>query len=700
MFNNIKSDKEAKLQINIRKSLKLFLLIFLPSLLLVTGIAAYIYYSEVKDAKNRRHILENKEADNVDQQFQIIVDNFNMIVSDLAILCGHYEMQKMLEVGGASRRNILAQEFLTCCDARGNYDQIRFLDETGMEIIRINFNDGVPYIVPEDQLQSKEGRYYFTDTFRLNKGEVYASPFDLNIEKGVIEIPVKPVIRFGTPVVDINDQKRGIVIINYLGHKLIDRLKSASIGALGSVMLLNAEGYWLHGIRPEDEFGFMYEDRNNMTFTNAYPDAWQEMSVNESGQFSNANGLFTFATVYPLMQDWKTTTGSGKAFEKSKAQLEAEGYKWKIVSHVMPDDLDTLYHKFLSYFYPVYGAFIMIIGFISWILANASVNKTMNQEKVTSSLEEIKIANERLKCEYEERVLVVKALQESEEKFRAISATANDAIIMLDNDERISYWNEAAVKIFGYLKKETEGKNIHNLMIPERYRKKHLNGFEKFKATGAGKIIGKTVEVAAIRKDGAEIPIELSLSAVKRNGKWNAIGMIRDITTRKQQEEKIRLLAEADSLTNIYNRRMLLHFLEAEINKAKRYSKEFSLIMLDIDHFKTVNDTYGHDVGDYVLKATVNVIKRNIRKADIFARYGGEEFMIVQPETTIERAKVYAEKIRTIIEQNNFDKVKKITISIGVTMFNKNDTIESITKRVDDALYRAKDNGRNRVEAA
>ena len=157
---------------------------------------------------------------------------------------------------------------------------------------------------------------------------------------------------------------------------------------------------------------------------------------------------------------------------------------------------------------------------------------------------------------------------------------------------------------------------------------------------------------------------------------------------------------EAKLQINIRKVLKLLHFLEAEINKAKRYSKEFSLIMLDIDHFKTVNDTYGHDVGDYVLKATVNVIKRNIRKADIFARYGGEEFMIVQPETTIERAKVYAEKIRTIIEQNNFDKVKKITISIGVTMFNKNDAIESITKRVDDALYRAKDNGRNRVEAA
>ena len=122
--------------------------------------------------------------------------------------------------------------------------------------------------------------------------------------------------------------------------------------------------------------------------------------------------------------------------------------------------------------------------------------------------------------------------------------------------------------------------------------------------------------------------------------------------------------------------------------------------MFDIDHFKAVNDTYGHNVGDYVLKAIVDVIKKYIREADIFARYGGEEFIIIQPETAIEGAKVYAEKMRTIIEQTNFGKVKKITISVGVTIFNENDTIESITKKVDDALYKAKNKGRNRVEVA
>jgi len=164
--------------------------------------------------------------------------------------------------------------------------------------------------------------------------------------------------------------------------------------------------------------------------------------------------------------------------------------------------------------------------------------------------------------------------------------------------------------------------------------------------------------------------------------------------------KKLHQLAETDFLTNIYNRRLFLRFLEAEINKARRYSNSFSLIMFDIDYFKAVNDTYGHDVGDYVLKSTVDVIKKNIRKTDVFARYGGEEFLIMLPEIAIEGAKLCAENTRATIEQNNFDKVKKITISVGVTMFKENDTIDSITKRVDEALYRAKDNGRNRVEVA
>ncbi len=129
------------------------------------------------------------------------------------------------------------------------------------------------------------------------------------------------------------------------------------------------------------------------------------------------------------------------------------------------------------------------------------------------------------------------ALKVSEEKFRTISATANDAIIMVDNEGKISYWNEAAEEIFGFSKKEAIGKDISNTIIPERLREDHLRGFKKFSETGQGAVVGKTVELIAIRKDGSKIPIELSLSAIRLKGKWNAVSIIRDITERKKDED-------------------------------------------------------------------------------------------------------------------------------------------------------------------
>ncbi len=134
----------------------------------------------------------------------------------------------------------------------------------------------------------------------------------------------------------------------------------------------------------------------------------------------------------------------------------------------------------------------------------------------------------------------VKELQESEERFRKISVTAQDAIIMIDNEGNISYWNPASEKMFGYREEEGIGKDLHELIVPGRYYEKYLKGFERFKETGQGPLIGKTIEVSAIKKDGTEFPIELSLSAVKLKDKWNGIGIIRDITKRKLTEEKIK----------------------------------------------------------------------------------------------------------------------------------------------------------------
>jgi diguanylate cyclase (GGDEF)-like protein len=160
-------------------------------------------------------------------------------------------------------------------------------------------------------------------------------------------------------------------------------------------------------------------------------------------------------------------------------------------------------------------------------------------------------------------------------------------------------------------------------------------------------------------------------------------------------------LAYTDSLTHIYNRLHFAHFLDAEIDKVKRYGSTFSIIFFDLDHFKAVNDRYGHRVGDKVLEQVTNIVSNANRNADIFARYGGEEFILLTPETDLSGALIHAERLRHDIEKHVFDKVGHVTSSFGVTEFiADSDSVETLLDRADKALYLAKEFGRNRVEKA
>jgi diguanylate cyclase (GGDEF)-like protein/PAS domain S-box-containing protein len=171
-----------------------------------------------------------------------------------------------------------------------------------------------------------------------------------------------------------------------------------------------------------------------------------------------------------------------------------------------------------------------------------------------------------------------------------------------------------------------------------------------------------------------------------------------EITERKKAEEKLRELSEKDPLTAIFNRRKLYELMDVEIDRAKRYERPLSLIMFDFDYFKKINDTYGHTVGDIVLQSSAKLIGCVIRRVDIFARYGGEEFIILVPETGVAGAVALAEKIRRFVHQHAYPEVGKVTVSAGVAAFVGNDTKETLIKRADDALYKAKEKGRNRVE--
>jgi diguanylate cyclase (GGDEF)-like protein len=162
----------------------------------------------------------------------------------------------------------------------------------------------------------------------------------------------------------------------------------------------------------------------------------------------------------------------------------------------------------------------------------------------------------------------------------------------------------------------------------------------------------------------------------------------------------LRFKASTDPLTGLANRSKLNHQLDQEIARAARYGGPVAFIIYDVDHFKHINDNYGHTIGDKVLIELSSLASANIRKIDVLARWGGEEFAIIVPETPAEKAAELAQSLRAAIEAHVFPEVGTITCSFGVAEYQPGDTAETLVERADKALYCAKVNGRNRVEMA
>lgn|GEM_PF-926049 len=176
------------------------------------------------------------------------------------------------------------------------------------------------------------------------------------------------------------------------------------------------------------------------------------------------------------------------------------------------------------------------------------------------------------------------------------------------------------------------------------------------------------------------------------------LGLLIIYLIKKYVKDTLERLVNYDELTQVYNRRYFNAFLLSEIEISKRHGRNLSLIILDIDRFKNINDVYGHDIGDVVLRELAQLVYSSIRKSDVLARIGGEEFAIIMSDSDIHAALTLSEKVRIIVAEHNFTHVGNITISLGSTQFHSNDSPDMLFKRADTALYKAKNNGRNRSE--
>lgn len=292
-------------------------------------------------------------------------------------------------------------------------------------------------------------------------------------------------------------------------------------------------------------------------------------------------------------------------------------------------------------------------------------------------------------------------------KLRAMAEASYDAYIMIDKDDTILFWSPAAEKLFGWTALEALGQKMHPLITPEEYHEAAIAGLKQFAHTGKGAVMNSVMEFIAIRKDGTHFPVERSVSSFKNEDEYYAVGQLRDITKRKLAEEELERLATTDSMTGLNNRGYFMTLAKSEIDKSRRYGRDLSLLMLDADEFKHINDTYGHSVGDKVLQSLAATMRSTLREVDITARIGGEEFVALLPETSLENAIALATRLRENIAAQTVSLANgnliHCTVSIGVTAFlDKDSGIEAMLKLADEALYTAKKEGRNcvRVKAA
>ena len=252
--------------------------------------------------------------------------------------------------------------------------------------------------------------------------------------------------------------------------------------------------------------------------------------------------------------------------------------------------------------------------------------------------------------------------------------------------------SEAFCKVSGYTKEELIGQNHSILRHPQT--KNEL--YEDMWKTISSKEVWEG-EFKNIKKNGDAYWIKAVISPnLDENENIKSYTTVNHDITDKKTIEK---LSNKDKLTNVYNRAKLDLLLEKEVHRFKRYKTDLSIVMLDIDHFKHINDTYGHLMGDKVLIEIAKLLKEQTRSTDYIGRWGGEEFLIICANSNIEQASKVAYKLKKKIEDFNFDIDKTITASFGVTQYKKGDSIDDMLQRADNALYLCKKTGRNKVKA-
>ncbi|MFV0573819.1 MAG: diguanylate cyclase [Vibrio sp.] len=551
-----------------------------------------------------------------------------------------------------------------------NYSDIRLMDNSGNTLLHAVHKNNNAVEINMDEQHQEVGEDFISKALALKPNTIYVSELRLKKENGQVIEPYIPTIQFATPVLDQQGEKAGLLIINYSALEILQNFRyQMRLRINGQGMLIDHDGYWISNHDRSNEWG---RDLNQpeKEFEQRYPFAWPVISTSSEGTLKTQNGLFRYQVVKPLDFTQIETPEHAQYGEMNHYILNDSRLNtdWKLVIFLPNQTIQA--H---SFFFSTAGRLFifMLFAFVAAIMLLAI---RLYEQKKERDNQTIEINN----------------------GFKDLYDNAPCGYHAINKQGIVTCINQTELSWLGYHHDDVVGQPFSKFLTEDSQQT-----FEEFlqRIQTENEIDGAVLEIKT--KDNETFFASTSSVAIFDKDEFIlAKTSTFDITDRINLEQQLHYIANTDVLTGISNRR---HFFESapEFIADKRNSLPLCLFMLDIDHFKKINDNYGHDVGDLAIKSLAQTIQTHLRKGDVFARLGGEEFVVLVKsnlENGIELAERLRQKVEDIQVRISQDQRLSMSISIGMAMGEKEDfNLDEKIKQADVALYQAKSAGRNRV---
>ncbi len=488
-----------------------YVLLFAPILLLliIVGISVVHYRTE-----SQIRVMIDEDSISAHNINGLIGTYMSAAFNHLLSIYNETETKNAVNSYNPQALKLLENSLLSLAQRNPAYDQVRWIDETGYEKIRISRGHGGPYIEPRQNLQDKSQRYYFKAASLLLPGELYASKIDLNVEHGELERPLKPMLRIATPLADTGGNRRGIIIINILMTPVFESVQNLrTAGKTGNHLLLNQDGELLHGTI---QLSTVKEDDNPVTILPAaYPVVWQSISSSATGHLDLSYGMWTWKKIssFDNLIDLK----QNKVESKPGTDRHIRG-EFSII-FVVQRPLSFLLDMRRNISVPTFtGVFVvlMVYGISLYFYLNG---------KFRARRAELEAVYARSHAEKMAR------MKEYEERFHRVVESSGVGQLVVDSEGNIEISNATVEQMLGYDKNDLIGSKVE-ILLPADRQQGHLAFRQEFMQNPQSRKMGEGRELEALRKDGTTIPVEIGLNPYTDRDRMLVLVNVIDLSNR------------------------------------------------------------------------------------------------------------------------------------------------------------------------